>query len=97
MSTSAREAKKRKLHIVVSSDFNTWRGLKNPSKRRASSEVLVRMRNELNLVNAYNLLSGEESGSKTCMTHHFRFKQYSPSHIDYCFASKEWLHPLVDV
>jgi exodeoxyribonuclease III len=48
-------------------------------------------------VSSYHTFLGEQQGSETRATHHWRWSADSPFHIDYCFIPRSWVAQLAGV
>lgn len=75
---------------IVLGDFNANAIWDNPNRSADFSRVANRLESEFGLKSAYHFFFDEPFGSETIATHHFRWHEDEPFHIDYCFVPSYW-------
>lgn len=75
---------------VILGDFNSNTRWDRARPEARDHSYLVRLLNELGLVNSYLRFHGEEPGAESRPTLFFQWDERKPYHVDYCFIPEEW-------
>lgn len=87
----------RSAPAIVMGDFNSNAIWDNPRRQTDFSRVALRLEREFGLQSAYHKFFNERFGSDSRGTHHFRWNENAPFHIDYCFVPSTWRVESVEV
>ena len=85
-----------KGNVIIAGDFNSNKIWDKDHKIGNHSEV-VNLLSENGIKSTYHEFFNEEQGKETQPTHYFWHRQTKPFHIDYCFASADWMERLGNV
>ena len=83
-------------NIIIAGDFNSNK-IWDSWPRIGNHSVVVDMFQRHEIKSAYHEFMQEEQGKESLPTYYTYHKESYPFHIDYCFASKNWIDKLCAV
>lgn len=83
-------------NVIIAGDFNSNRIWDN-WQRIGNHSAVVKMFDDCGIKSAYHEFMQEEQGSESVPTYYTYHKESKPFHIDYCFASNNWMNKLGSV
>ena len=83
-------------NIIIAGDFNSNKIWDN-WQRIGNHSAVVNMFEKYGIKSAYHEFMLEEQGKESLPTYYTYHKESNPFHIDYCFASRNWIERLQSV
>lgn len=83
-------------NIIIAGDFNSNTQWDNKNKNNSHSDLVKHLENK-NIFSAYHHFKMELQGAETIPTFHWYHHEDKPFHIDFCFASLNFINKLKNV